>query len=212
MADLTKLRPYGTPPRVDDVDLNQFLIWVHKSLNALVGQTVQVGTAIQALQNPTVDPTTAVLKSAGSRTASLTTNFGFVPAANQITLFWDGTNTSTILRIYRDDGTIVGPFPGSQLITGLNPSTTYFFYPYFDEAAQLVRFVSQAGAVGSPPIAYTAASIAVAQSQILRGRVPLASNLGVTGATTTAAGTGAAASAGGGGGSGGSYLGSKLTQ
>lgn len=207
------LRPWSQRPFVDqeNATLNQFHDWIITSVNALIGQHVPPAPGVRSLSVPTVDPTTSVLLAGGSRTSSLTTNFGAAaPSTTSITLYWDGTNSSTILRIYRDDSTVAGPFPGHQLISGLTAATTYFFYPYFDEATQRVLFVNVPPAVGSPPIAYTAAAIAVAQQQILRGRVPLASNLSVTGFATPAAGSTAAASQGGGGGGGGSYLGSRL--
>lgn len=207
-----KLRPYTLEPNPDDTEnVATFYKWVRTSLNQLIGQQVPAAPGVSALFPGTIDPTTAALKSAGSRTSSLTTNFGFsCPSTTQIQLNWDGNNSSTILRIYRDDGTVAGPFPGSLLITGLTANTQYFFYPYFDEASQRVLFVSVSGAVGSPPIAYTTAAIAVAQQQILRGRIPLASNLAVTGITTPAAGTTPATNTGGGGGGGGAFLGTKL--
>lgn len=212
MANPTKLRPYALAPHpADEANVKLFFDWIQTSLNTLIGQQVPTAQGIQALSPGVVDPTTAGLKSAGSRTSSLTTNFGAsAPSTTTIKLFWDGTNNSTVLRIYRDDGTVAGPFPGSQLVLSLTANTTYFFYPYFDEAQQIVKFVQVPPAVGNPPIAYTTPSIAVAQQQILRGRVPLASNLAVTGFATPAAGSTPAASQGGGGGSAGSFLGTKL--
>jgi hypothetical protein len=214
MSNPTRLRPYSLAPHPsDEAGVKTFFDWLQTSLNVLIGQAVPPAQGFSALSPGIVDPTTAGLKSAGSRTTALTTNFGAsAPSTTSIQLYWDGTNSSTILRIYRDDGSVAGPFPGSQLVTGLTANTTYFFYPYFDEATQRVLFVSAPGAVGSPPIAYTATAIAVAQQQILRGRVQLASNLAVTGFATPAAGNTPAASQGGGGSGGGSYLGSRLAQ
>jgi hypothetical protein len=111
------------------------------------------------------------------------------------------------LRIYRDDGTVSGPFSGNAFITGLTPGATYFFYPYFDESTQVVKFVAQEGAVGDPPIAYLATAPQLAQAQFLRGRIPLASNLSATGIVTTAT---APTPIGGGGGGGGVYAGRYL--
>lgn len=209
-----RVRQYSQAPFDDALghQTKDWQDWVTTSLNALVGQNLTLQQGFTALSNPTVDPTTSQFKSAGSRAASLTTNFGFTaPSPTSINIFWDGTNSSTILRIYRDDGTVAGPFAGNQLITGLTAATQYFFYPYFDEATQRVLFVSIPPAVGSPPIAYTAAAIAIAQQQILRGRVQLASDLAVTGITTPAAGSTPATNAGGGGSGGGVYLGRKLS-
>lgn len=208
-----KLKPWSNRPYDEALgdQTNAMLDWMVGSLNQLIGQNAPPPSpGISSLSPGILDPTTAALKSAGSRTSSLTTGFGFTATTTSISLFWDGSNSSTILRVYRDDGTIAGPFPGNQVISGLSPSTTYFFYPYFDEATQLVKFVSQAGAVGSPPIAYITQDIAVGQSQILRGRVPLANNLAVTGIATPGAGSTPATAAGGGGASSGSFLGRNL--
>jgi hypothetical protein len=209
-----RLRQYSLRPHDENLShgTHEFLDWVQTSLNILVGQNLS-GAGFSSLNKPVVDPTSTQLKSAGSRTTALATNFGFTcPSTTSISLFWDGTNNSSILRIYRDDNTVAGPFPGNQTITGLLANTQYFFYPYFDESLQRVLFVSVPPAVGSPPIAYTAATIAVAQQQILRGRLQLASDLAVTGITTPAAGNTPATNAGGGGSGGGVYLGRKLTQ
>lgn len=208
----TKLRPNQLAPTPgDEQALAQFLDWVQTSLNTLIGQQVPPALGTPALNPPTVDPTSSIISSAGARVGSLTTNFGaLAPSSTSVAIYWDGTNSSTILRIYRDDGTIAGPFPGHQLIINLVASTTYYFYPYFNEATQLVQFVSAPGAVGTPPIAYTVPTIAIAQQQILRGHIPLAASLALTGVTTPASGSGTATSVGGGGGNVGVYLGGKL--
>jgi hypothetical protein len=213
-ANLTKLRPYTLAPHpADEANVKLFFDWIQTSLNALIGQQVPPSTGFGAVNPPTLNPTTGQLVSAGARTGALATNFAAsAPSTTSITIYWDGTNSSTVLRLYRDDGTVAGPFPGSQLVTGLVANTKYFFYPYFDEASQRVLFVSVAGAVGSPPVAYTSASIAVAQQQILRGRIPLASNLATAGFSTPAAGNTPAASQGGGGGGVGAHLGTGLTR
>lgn len=168
------------------------------------------GQGFPALSNPQVNPATQQIISSGSRTFSLTTGFTFTATTTSVTMYWDGTNSSVLLRIYRDDGTVSGPLSGNQLVSGLSANTQYFFYPYFDEALQQVAFVSVPGAVGSPPIAYTATNISVAQQQILRGRIALAQNLSITGITTPNAGTTPATRLGGGGGSGGGYVSQKL--
>lgn len=210
MAQAQKLRPRDLSPQVDDIDTQGFYDWVRTSLNQLIGQQVPPAAGFGTVQG-NIDPTGAIITSSGSRISSLTTGFSAsAPSTTSIQLWWDGTNSSTILRIYRDDGTVAGPFPGNQLVTGLSPSTTYFFYPYFDEATQSVKFVSQAGAVGSPPIAYASNLIQNAISQMLRGRIPLGSNLATTGFATPGAGSTSAAGVGGGGGGGGGHFGTHL--
>jgi hypothetical protein len=188
--------------------------WVTVTLNALQGQNMQgqnlQASGFTALNNPSVNPASSQVQSFGARVASLTTSFTFTTTSTTISIFWDGTNNSLPLKIFRDDGTVAGPFPGNQTITGLSPSTTYYFAVFFDETAQVVRFVSQAGAVGSPPVAYLSPLIAVGQQQILRGHTPLASDLFVTGITTPASGSTTPVVLGGGGAGAGAYLGRKL--
>jgi len=208
------LKPWSNKVYDDALSDNtqQYLDWVTSTLNQLIGQANKPpATGFGSLQNPVIDPTTTQLKAAGGRVSSLSTGSSFTATTTSITIYWDGTNSSTILRIYRDDQTVAGPFPGTQLITGLSPSTTYFFYPYFDETRQTVLFVSQAGAVGSPPIAYTSALIQNAIAQMFRGRIPLFTQLAVNGIATPAAGNTPATPSGGGGGGGGSRLGERLT-
>jgi hypothetical protein len=208
----TKLRPYNLAPRPDDTQsVADFYNWVQTSLNALIGQQVPPASGLPGLNPPTVDPTSSILASAGSRITSLTTKVSAsAPSTTQIHIWWDGSNSSQVLRIYRDDNTIAGPFPGNQLVTGLTANTLYFFFMFFDESSQFVRFVSQAGATGTPPIAYTASSPLLLQQQTLRGRVPI-SQLGIIGFSTPNAGTTPGASQGGGGGGGGIYHGSRLS-
>jgi hypothetical protein len=182
--------------------------WVTQALNQAQGTgPVPTGAGLTTLSPHVVDPTTSTLTSKGGRISSLTTGCGFTcPSTTSISIFWDGTNSSSPLRIYRDDQTIAGPFVGNIAITGLTANTKYFFYPYFDEGQQQVLFVSQPGAVGSPPIAYTSALIQNAIAQIYQGRIPLFGNLAVTGIMTPAAGNTPATPFGGGGGGGGIHL------
>ena len=205
-----KLRPWSQ--RAYDPALgtntNQFMDWVASSLNQLIGQVSAPSALGQGALSPNqINPTSNTIQSLGGRVTSLATGFIYTATTTSISLFWDGTNGSTLLRIYRDDGTVEGPFAGSQEITGLGSGLTYFFYPYFDENTQTVRFVSQAGATGSPPIAYLATAPELAQLQFLRGHIPLASNQSVTGITTNVT---PPTSIGGGGGGGGVYIGKSI--
>ena len=207
-----RIRQYSQAPFDDGLgqQTKDWQDWVTTALNTLVGQNLTLQQGFNALSNPQVNPTTSQVQSLGSRISSLTTGFTFTATTTSITLYWDGTNSSNLLRIYRDDNTVDGPFSGNQTISGLSANTQYFFYPYFDETLRTVQFVAITGAVGSPPIAYTATTIKAAQQQLLRGRIPLAGNLAITGITTPAAGSTPATPLGGGGGSVGGFLGQKL--
>src|SRR5882672_925171 len=55
--------------------------------------------------------------SSGSTPFSTTSSFSYTSTTTSITWYWDGTNGSTMLTIYRADGTTNGPISGSQAIT-----------------------------------------------------------------------------------------------
>src|SRR5271156_3506157 len=101
-----RLRQYSQvpiDPAISDAH-SQFLDWVMSSLNILIGQNIS-GSGFSSLNSPTVDPTSSQITSKGSRTSSLTTPFyAKANSPTSITLYWDGTNGSTPLKIYRDDG------------------------------------------------------------------------------------------------------------
>jgi hypothetical protein len=65
--------------------------------------------------------------------------------------------------LYRMDGTTTAVASGSQAVTGLSASTTYYSAAYYDETSGAVSFVTGAsGAVGTPAICYTSQTAAVA--------------------------------------------------
>lgn len=137
--------------------------------------------------------------SAGSTPFSTTSSFAYTATTTSITWYWDGTNGSTTLTIYRADNNATGPISGSQTITGLSPSTTYNFYPYWDEPTQTLKWVT--GGTGTPAYAISSAGSKVAvQQQNLRTRLPL--SIGGMQASTPAAGSGSGTGGGGGGGGG----------
>lgn len=150
--------------------------------------------SVGALTNNQVDLSKSGVLTRGAIAPLFSGSFQYVSTTNSITFYWDGTNLSTPITIYRADGTTVGPISGSQAITGLNSATSYYFYPYFDESTETIMWVT--GGVGTPAIAQTSRTNAAAQSQALQGHAPL--SLGGMLAATTAAGTGG----GSGGGSG----------
>jgi hypothetical protein len=129
-----------------------------------------------------------VLSTTGSVPATLNGGFTYTSTTSSITWSWTG------MIITRSDGTTTTVPNGSVAVTGLSASTTYYFYPYYDDTLGILTFV--AGGVGSSSlgaIAQTAPSLALGQQQGLAQHVPLST--GNMPAATTASG--------GGGGSGG---------
>lgn len=148
----------------------------------------------------------AITSSTGSVPPSWNTNFGYdspIPGTS-LTIYWDGTHSSTQITIYRADGTTTGPLSGSQTITGLTASTLYYFYPYYDESSATLTFAT--GGTGTPAIAFTAPSFTAAQSAGLRGHVSLANS-----ALQATTGSGGGGSSGGGSGYGCVMEGSEIT-
>jgi hypothetical protein len=125
----------------------------------------------------------------GSVPPNLSGSMSYSATDTSITWSWSG------LQLWRADGVITSIPDDSVAVTGLTASTTYFFYPYLDEVLGTVQFV--AGGSGSPAIAQTARSNALAQTQNLFAHVPL-SNGGMTAGTAASGGSGG----GGGGGNG----------
>lgn len=169
------------------------LNWLTQSVNQLLGQdNAPSGAGINALEVNSIDPSTAQLLSVGSRPYSIATPITAVATTTTITFYWDGTNGSQVFQVGRDDGTNFGPsIAGSPMVvTGLTINTNYFFYPYFDESINQIKFVNiPLTSVGTPAIAFTAKSFAAAQQHILRGRIPLAGVFVSTGVSTTAGGS-----------------------
>lgn len=147
-----------------------------------------------ALTANEVDPSKPGVLMKGSVAPTWSGGFTYTCTTSSITWSWTG------LSILRADGTQTQIADGSLAVAGLAAATTYFFYPYWDEALLALAFVS--GGVGlptgsgNPPSAFTAKIIAAAQQQALQGRIPLSAG-GMT-AATVSSGTGG----GSGGGSG----------
>ena len=141
-----------------------------------------------ALTSNQIDPTKSGVLMRGSVPPTWSGAFTYVSTTSSLTWSWSG------LAIYRADGTTTAIPNGSVAVTGLTAATTYYFYPYWDEAAGALAWVA-AGA-GSPAYAQAAKTNAAAQQQALQGRIPLSQ--GAIVAATTSSGTGG----GSGGGSG----------
>ena len=202
------LKPWMNAPLEQNVgqDTNQFFVWVQSALNQLISLgNAPPSQGLQSLQNNIINPTSGQIASAGSRMSSVTTAITYVFTANSVQFFWDGTNGSTPLFIGRDDGTVIGPVvAGSGLtVTGLTTNTTYNFYAYWDEALGQVVFAVNKAAVGVPPIAYNPPNFNAAQTQIMRGHIPLGALLVTTGVTPVVGGGSGSGGSGGGGAGGG---------
>src|SRR5262249_20138715 len=153
-------------------------------VNALSGRGIPpAGQGIQALSQNNIDPTTGQINSAGSRVSSVTTAVGFVASTTSaavatVAFYWGGANGSAGFKIGRDDGSVYGPSrAGSPLVVTALPAsasqtTTYYFYPYFDESLQKIVFASVPGvSKGVPPVAFAAQNFKAAQQQIMRGHI-----------------------------------------
>lgn len=137
----------------------------------------------------------------GAVPPTLNGNFGWTTTTTSITIYWDGTHSSSTFILLRMDGTQVSS-PGSVIITGLTANTAYYFYPYWDEPHQRVNFaIVPSTSVGTSTygaIAFTAPNAAAAQFQNNQVNAPI--NPGSLQISTPAAGTGGGSGGGGGGG------------
>lgn len=222
---ISKLKPFNQVPFDENtgVDMMVFHNWVLNTLNQLVGQASVQSAGVGALTPNTVNPTTSSFVSQGSRPQSIASPLAFTAVATggMVTFYWDGTNGSTPLVIGRDDGTSISPIFGRKTVTGLTPGQTYFFYPFYQEDVPLssnigaeqvgVNWATVPGvAVGTPPIAFPAQTLAALQQQITRDHIQLATKLATNGvlipASGSSSGSGGAGGGGGGGGGGGDQI------
>lgn len=197
---------------------NEYLDWVTQSLNWLIGAATPTAPGLQAVQQNIINTAATVqLPSLGSMAGSITTAITYTSTPTTITFYWDGTNGSTPLTIYRDDNSFAVLAVGNLTVTGLTASTNYFFYPFWQEAIVAadnptgeitgVHWASFVGAAGTPAIAFSTQSVLAAQRQALRDHLPLSTAFSTTGITTPASGGGSGSGGtGGGGGTGGKRL------
>jgi len=148
--------------------------------NQITDGTDYARVATGALTAGNVDPSKAGVLMKGSVPPTWSGAFTYASTTSSITWSWSG------LTIYRADGTTTAVPNGSLAVTGLTPGTTYYFYPYWNDAASAIGWV--AGGTGSPANAQTAKTNLAAQQQSLQGFIPLSQ--GAVVAATTTSGTG----------------------
>jgi hypothetical protein len=144
-----------------------------------------------ALTGNKVDPTKAGVLMRGSVAPTWSGTFTYVSGTGSVTWSWSG------LTIARADGTTTSAGSGSASVSGLAAGATYYFYPYWDEAASELTFVAGlASSAGSPASAYSAKTNAAAQQQALQGRVPLSQGAMIAATTTSGVGGGSGGGSG----------------
>lgn len=119
--------------------------------------------------------TQGAVRAAGSVPPSSTSPqyFKVVVTDTTAVIYWDGTNGSSIVPIFRADGSVTRIPPNNITITGLTLSTSYNVLPYWTPN-NLCTIGWVPGDAGSPKIGITGTPSAYQQQQqSLYGREPL---------------------------------------
>lgn len=138
-----------------------------------------------ALTNGRLDPRSPGFLPVGSLSNVTFPSFTGTVTDTTITWAWSG-------MLQRSDGTRQAVAAASLTVTGLTPSTTYYFYPFFATKGCGIGFVG--GNTGSPAFAHTAPTDDAVAAQALQDREPLslgamyATTLGAPGSTAVTAG------------------------
>jgi len=129
-----------------------------------------------ALTNGLLDPSKAGFLQFGSNVPTfITVAFTFnATSTTALTISWSATALRRANRTLTNSSDTAIP-AGSISITGLTAATTYWYYPFWSEAAKVVGWAGAGNATsaGSPAIAQTAQSDAVLQAQSFQGFVPM---------------------------------------
>lgn len=144
-----------------------------------------------AITGGKIDPTKTGVLMKGSVPPTWSGAFTYVSTTNAITWTWAS------LTIARADGTTTAVANGSLAVSGLAAGTSYYFYPYWDDAGLALGWVGGlAGSAGTPANAFGAKVNAAAQQQGLQGRVPLSQGAMIAATTTTGTGGGSGGGSG----------------
>jgi hypothetical protein len=110
-----------------------------------------------------IDPTGSGIMTVGSLSPysntsgfAATSTSGAGAGTSSLSIFWDGTNSSSLIIINRADSSQFVVPPGSITISGLDPATTYYFLPFWARYGCQIGWVL--GTVGSPQIAFSVAT------------------------------------------------------
>jgi hypothetical protein len=141
-----------------------------------------------ALTSNQIDPTKSGVLMRGSVPPAWSGAFTYASTTSSITWSWSG------LSILRADGTSTTVPNGSLAANGLASATTYYFYPYWNESASALEWVS--GGTGSAANAFTAKTNVAAQQQSLQGLIPLSQGAMVAATTSSGAGGGSGGGSG----------------
>jgi hypothetical protein len=165
--------------------------WVILALYNWVGTSnrMDFATASSFLSN--LSPANGAIDATGTIPPSGATALTYSNTASSITWSWSG------LSIYRADLTVTNVPNGNTAITGLSASTTYYFYPYYDDLTHAVTFVS--GPRGTPAKAFLTGDRTQAAAQQQQQNKAIALSDGPMSAATTASGSGGGGTGGGGG-------------
>jgi len=130
-----------------------------------------------ALTDGQLDPSKPGFLQKGSNVPTfVTVAFTFNATTTTLTISWPATalRRGSKQPIYNISSDTAIP-AGSISITGLTAGTTYYYYPYWSEAASMVGWAGAGNATsaGSPAIAQTLQTDFVLQQQSYQGFVPL---------------------------------------
>lgn len=180
--------------------------WLH--ISRIGSQPTRSGgvgpSRTQTYANLSVDPSNSGFLVAGSITPVGVPLLSYVSTSTTATIYWDGTNGSTLLKLYRGNLQQDAFTPGSAQSSNPNfevtgaTAGTYSVYPYYDEYRMFVDFVGSrkevSGGSGTPPILFPSPNtvIAAGQMQNAQDHLPL-----TVGALTVVVGTGASGTGGG---------------
>lgn len=126
--------------------------------------SVPANTAVQSSGNIAPTGVTAT----GSTFAFVVQgNFSFTSNGNSISIFWDGTNGSSLLAIRRADGSNFSVTAGSMTVSGLTAGLQYGFSAFVAIAQpSMLSFVQ--GDAGSPQFAFSPSATAALVSSASR--------------------------------------------